>query len=337
ECPTGVDMYRMKIEFLAQYRKRSRASLRDRLVAYLPRYAAWVARVPWLANAPNRSRALGALRERLLGFSARRPTPEWHRRPFPGGVFGPEQGREVVLLIDTFNTYFQPETAAAAVEILTRAGYRVVTARAADGPRPLCCGRTFLSVGLVEEAKAEARRTIDALSPYVERGVPVVGLEPSCLLTLRDEFLALHPDDKTRALAARALLLEEFLVAERCAGRLELPLRALPQRRALLHGHCHQKAFGVLSPVEQVLGWIPELAVETIESSCCGMAGSFGYDAEHYDVSMRMAELSLLPKVRAADPDVLIAADGFSCRHQIADGAQRTGLHVARILAQALA
>jgi Fe-S oxidoreductase len=336
ECPTGVDMYRMKIEFLAQYRKQHRASVRDRLVAYLPRYAAWVARLSWLANAPNRSRALGALRERLLGFSARRPTPAWCNTPFAGGTFGPEHGREVVLLVDTFNTYFQPETATAAVEVLARAGYRVVTARAADGPRPLCCGRTFLSVGLVDEAKREARRTIDTLMPFVERGVPVVGLEPSCLLTLRDEFLALYPEDNTRALAARAMLLEEFLVAERRAGRLELPLTALPQRRVLLHGHCHQKAFGALSPVEQVLGWIPDLTVETIESSCCGMAGSFGYDAEHYDVSMRMAELSLLPKIRAADPDVLIAADGFSCRHQIADGTQRTGLHVARILAQAL-
>jgi Fe-S oxidoreductase len=336
ECPTGVDMYRMKIEFLSQYRKRHRASLRDRLVAYLPRYAPWVSRIPWFLNVSNRSPLLGKLRERLLGFTARRPTPEWRRDVFTGGRWGSETGAEVVLLADTFNTYFQPETATAAAKVLAAAGYRVVTPRAADGARPLCCGRTFLSVGLVDEAKREARRTIDALMPYVERGAPIIGLEPSCLLTLRDEFLAMFPDDEARALASRAVLLEEFLVAERRAGRADLPLKALPQSRVLLHGHCHQKAFGALPPVAEVLGWIPGLSVETIDSSCCGMAGSFGYDAEHYDVSMRMAELSLLPRVRAADADVVIAADGFSCRHQIGDGAKREGLHVARILEQAL-
>jgi len=336
ECPTGVDMYRMKIEFLSQYRKRHGAGVRDRLVAYLPRYAPAVSRFPWLANAPNHSRPLAWVRERLLGFTARRPTPAWRRDVFRGGSFGPPDGSEVVLLADTFNTYFQPETPRAAAQVLAAAGYHVVTPRAADGARPLCCGRTFLSVGLVDEARREARRTIDALMPYVERGTPIVGLEPSCLLTLRDEFLAMYPDEKTRALAGRAALFEEFLVAEREAERLKLALRPLQQSRILLHGHCHQKAFGALSPVEQVLGWIPGATVETIDTSCCGMAGSFGYDAEHFDVSMRMAELSLLPRIRAAQPDAVIAADGFSCRHQIQDGARREGHHVARILERAL-
>jgi Fe-S oxidoreductase len=292
--------------------------------------------VPWLANASNYSGLLGTLRERLLGFTARRPTPAWRRDIFRPQGPAAGTGSEVVLLADTFNTYFQPETAVAAAKVLSAAGYRVVTALPLGDSRPLCCGRTFLSVGLVDKAKEEARRTLAALKPYVDRGVPIVGLEPSCLLTLRDEFLAMLPGEDTASLAQNAMLFEEFLVREREAGRLELALQALPQRRVLLHGHCHQKAFGLVSTVEQVLGWIPDLEVETIESSCCGMAGSFGYDAEHYDVSMRMGELALLPKVREAAAETLIAADGFSCRHQIRDGAQRTGLHVARILERAL-
>ena len=177
---------------------------------------------------------------------------------------------------------------------------------------------------------------LEALAPFVERGVPVVGLEPSCLLTLRDEFTAMLPGAETEALAGRALLFEEFLAAEREAGRLDLGLRSIGKARALLHGHCHQKAFGAMAPVEAALGLIPGLEVETVESSCCGMAGAFGYNAETYEVSMKMGELSLLPAVRAADDQTLVVADGTSCRHQIADGAGREALHAARVLERAL-
>jgi Fe-S oxidoreductase len=187
----------------------------------------------------------------------------------------------------------------------------------------------------VDEAKAEARRTLDALLPFVERGVSIVGLEPSCLLSLRDEFLAYGYGDAARKLADASFLFEEFLVREEAAGRLRLNLKPLDKQKALLHGHCHQKAFDAVRPVEKVLGWIPGLDVSTIESSCCGMAGSFGYEAEHYEASQAMAELSLLPAVRQAG-DALIVADGTSCRHQIADGAQREALHVARVIAMAL-
>jgi Fe-S oxidoreductase len=176
-----------------------------------------------------------------------------------------------------------------------------------------------------------------ALKPYVERGTPVVGLEPSCLLTLRDEFKSLFPGRDTDALSGKALLFEEFLAREREAGRLSLRLRPLPEKRALLHGHCHQKAFGVMPAVRQTLALVPELAIETVESSCCGMAGNFGYEAGHYDISMKMAEAALLPKVRAAGADTIVVADGTSCRHQIADGAARESVHVARVLARALA
>jgi Fe-S oxidoreductase len=223
------------------------------------------------------------------------------------------------------------------LRVLEAAGYRVHLPVIAGERRPLCCGRTFLSAGLVDQARAEARRTIAALQPFVARGVPVVGLEPSCLLTLRDEYLAMLPAAEAAQLARHSFLFEEFLAREHKAGRLTLKLRGLPEKTALVHGHCHQKAFGLVGDVAAVLRLVPGLAVELIESSCCGMAGAFGYEAEHFDVSMKMAELNLLPAVRRAGADTLIVADGTSCRHQIADGAGRTAVHVARVLEQALA
>ncbi|MGH8642009.1 MAG: FAD-binding and (Fe-S)-binding domain-containing protein, partial [Burkholderiales bacterium] len=329
ECPTGVDMAKMKIEFLHYYRKRHGLGFRDRLVAYLPRYAPFASRLAPLVN------LLQGMFKRLLGFAAKRSLPKWRpafRDASPTGGSG-----EVVLFVDTFSRYFEPENARAALAVLAAAGYAVHLPQAADGGRPLCCGRTFLAAGLVDEARIEARRTIAALKPYVERGMPVVGLEPSCLLGLRDEFLSLLPGGDSAEVAMNAFLFEEFLARERTAGRLRLVLRPLPQKKAILHGHCHQKAFAAMPAVEQALKLIPGLAVETVESSCCGMAGAFGYEAAHYDVSMKMAELSLLPRVRAAGTDELIVADGTSCRHQIHDGAGRAALHVAQVLEQALA
>jgi FAD/FMN-containing dehydrogenase/Fe-S oxidoreductase len=327
ECPTGVDMARMKIEFLARYRRRHAVSLRERCIAYLPRYAPWAARAAPLASAASR------LLRAPLGFSTRRALPRWRSDWFVDRVWSKRGEREVVLLVDTFNRYFEPENARAAVRVLEAANYRVHVAQPEIGERPLCCGRTFLSVGLVEQARREARRVLDALKPWLEHGVPVVGLEPSCLYTLRDEYTVLLPE--ARALAASALLFEEFVAAEHAAGRFAPELKAL-SGDALLHGHCHQKAFGAMKAVESVLGLVPGLKVSTVESSCCGMAGSFGYEAEHYDVSMKMGELSLLPAVRKLSPQTLVVADGTSCRQQIADGTGRRALHVARVLAQAL-
>ena len=172
-------------------------------------------------------------------------------------------------------------------------------------------------------------------SPGAARGVPIVGLEPSCLLTLRDELASLRKDDDAKAVGAHALTFEEFLVREAGAGRLQLPLAPVADK-AVVHGHCHQKSFGAFKPVEQVLRLVPGLKVETIESSCCGMAGAFGYGADTYDASIEMAELSLLPAVRRADAATLVVADGTSCRHQIHDGTAREALHVARVLAMSL-
>jgi FAD/FMN-containing dehydrogenase/Fe-S oxidoreductase len=344
ECPTGVDMAKMKIEFLHHYHRRHGWSLKDKLVATLPRWAPWGARFPRLLNLRDTLPGLALLGERLLGLSAKRSLPKWRGDVFLNSLrrwTSAGQAGEVVLFVDTFNNYFEPGNARAALAVLDRAGYGIHIARAVDenggSARPLCCGRTFLSAGMVAEAKAEAQRTLAALKPFVERGVPVVGLEPSCLLTLRDEFKSMLPGEATDALAQRALLFEEFLAREIETGRLSLKLNPLPEKKALVHGHCHQKAFGVMPSVLQALKLVPGLEVETIDSSCCGMAGSFGYEASHYDVSMKMAEAALLPRVRLAGTDTLLVADGTSCRHQIADGANKRAVHVAQVLARALA
>jgi Fe-S oxidoreductase len=269
---------------------------------------------------------LRRLLERVAGISARRALPAWRRDVFrpDAEIVGPVDGREVVLFADTFNRAYERENLDAALRVLVAGGYRVHLPRSADHARPLCCGRTFLSAGLVDHARTELDRLVTTYGPFAARGVPIIGLEPSCLLTLRDELLSLRSDEAARSIGAHALLFEEFLVREAQAGRLQLPLGPIPGN-ALVHGHCHQKSFGAFKSVEQALRLVPDLMVETIESSCCGMAGAFD-----------MAELSLLPAVRAADKATLIVADGTSCRHQIADGADRAALHVARVLAMSL-
>ena len=349
ECPTGVDMARMKIEYLHQRRKRHGLALRDRAVAWLPRYAPAASRLAWMMNLRDRIPGLPAVTERLLGLSAKRTLPRWRTDPFraeeiaargtrefdrPPAESG--DGSEVALFADTFTTWFEPENARAAVRVLEAAGYRVRPAAPPPGERrPLCCGRTFLAAGLVEEAKREMARTLSALAPFIERGVPVVGLEPSCLLTFRDEALVLGFERE--ASEAQFLLFEEFVAHAAEDRNLDIPLRPLAGKRALLHGHCHQKAFGVMPALESTLRLVPGLEVETIASSCCGMAGAFGYETANYETSMAMGELNLLPAVRAADRDALIVAGGTSCRHQIADGAGRDAWHIARVLEQALA
>ena len=396
ECPTGVDMAKMKAEVLYQRGKTNGFSLKDRLIADLPRYAPTAARMGWLMGLRDRVPAFAALSEKMAGFSARRTLPAFRKDWFrdaegdvagaapsgagssagqdaaasaeniggagdgivlnPEGAGGdtatanredrrgvertgpaPHPGRVtgVVLFADTFDRWFDPQVLRAAVKVLKAGGYQVETASLGRNERPLCCGRTYLAAGMADRAKAEAQRTIDALLPHVRAGKAIVGLEPSCILTLRDEFLALVPGEAAEAVAASAMLFEEFLMREDKAGHLSLPLDGIG-REAYLHGHCHQKAFGAMSAVEGALRMIPGLDLKVIESSCCGMAGAFGYDAETIDVSLAMGELSLLPAVRAAPADAVIVADGTSCRHQIADGAARRAVHVAEVLAGAL-
>jgi FAD/FMN-containing dehydrogenase/Fe-S oxidoreductase len=348
ECPTGVDMAKMKIEFLHHWQKVHGQTRKERWIADLPRWAPWAARLPWLGNLREALPGAAWLGERWPGLARQRSLPRWRRDTFlrdTNAGNAEASSVDVVLFVDTFTNYFEPDNARAGLRVLEAAGYRVHVARAAaddaEPARPLCCGRTYLAAGMVEQARREAQRMLVALGGSVERGTPIVGLEPACLLSLRDEFLVLGLGSGAERLSERAFLFEEFLAAEHRARRLALPLRSLPEKRALLHGHCHQKAFDAVAPAKAVLELIPELRVDVIESSCCGMAGSFGFDAAHYDVSMQMAELSLLPAVRAAADDTLIVADGTSCRHQIADGTRgpgaRQALHVARVLGRALA
>ncbi|HSQ82565.1 MAG TPA: FAD-linked oxidase C-terminal domain-containing protein, partial [Casimicrobiaceae bacterium] len=347
ECPTGVDMAKMKVEFLHHWQLRHGLALRDRVIASLPRWAPWASRLPSLFNLRDRVPGLARLTERLTGISRQRTLPRWRRDTFFRGWRKDPQhamSPEVVLFVDTFTDRFEPENAQAALAVLRAAGYRVDVATAAPGDaepsRPLCCGRTYLAHGLVDDAKREARRVVAALAPQVACGATIVGLEPSCLLSLRDEFLVMGLPGAAQRIGEHSMLVEEFLVREHAAGRLALPLAPLPHERVLVHTHCHQKAFDAASATHAALRLIPDLAVEPIESSCCGMAGAFGYDSRHYDVSMRMAEASLLPAVRAAPPDALIVASGTSCRHQIADGTRPTGRvdarHAIRVIEQAL-
>ena len=337
ECPTGVDMARMKIEVQAARVAKRGLSLHDRLIGYLPRYAPLAAKWPRLANMRNNVARLRQWSERYAGLSARRNLPRWRgdRWCEPTRIASPEAARQVVFFADTFNRYFEPENIDAALAVFAAAGYGVRLPKPPDGGRPLCCGRTFLAVGLVDEARREAERCAAALAPFIERGIPFVGLEPSCMLGFRDEIPALLQREEGRRLAAHALLFEEFLAREANAGKLELSLKPIG-KRALLHGHCHQKSFAAMAAVEAVLSLVPDLSVETVDSSCCGMAGAFGFGADTIDASLRMAELSLLPAVRKADADTLVVADGTSCRHQIRDGSGREALHAARVLAMGL-
>jgi Fe-S oxidoreductase len=347
ECPTGVDMAKMKIEVLAAQADRHGVGRREHLVAELPRYGRYLSRVPWLANARNRSPMLRRLMERHGGVAADRSLPEWSHAPFRDDEAASPNGPRgaVFLLADTFNRYFEPENLRAALRVLQAAGYGVVIPR--SGRRAVCCGRTFLAAGMVDKARDEARRTIHALTGHEQGGheqggdgpgghqlggnMPVLGLEPSCLFTLRDEFRSLLPGTASAALAGRAMLLSEFLAKQ----QHDLTLQPLPGV-AHVHGHCHQKSFGAFPDALATLQRVPDLTVRPITSSCCGMAGAFGYQAETQDVSRAMAEAGLLPAVRAASDEDFIVADGTSCRHQIRDLSGREAVHSVRLLDRAL-
>ncbi|MFM2239121.1 MAG: hypothetical protein RJA69_495, partial [Pseudomonadota bacterium] len=279
ECPTGVDMAKMKIEFTHQYKQHHGYTLKDQLIAHLPRYAGLASRLAPLLNLRNRWSWLARLTERVTGLSAHRALPAWQsthafNTPTPGvdiaTVMRAERG--VVLFVDTFNGYFESENAQAAYRVLEAAGYTVHVAHRPD--QHLCCGRTYLASGMVDQAREQVRRLIDYLLPLAQRGLPIVGLEPSCLLTLRDEALQLGLGEAAHEVAQHAMLWEEFLDSEHLAGKLEVLRSRLTPAQApfLLHGHCHQKAFDLVSPIQRVLALIPQSSTTLIETSCCGMA-----------------------------------------------------------------
>lgn len=328
ECPSAVDMARLKTEFLAHYYEVHRPPLRARLFAHSGALYRWGSgRLAPLANAmlgaSAARRVLGLAAERSLPPLAREPFMTWQRRHARH-----DAPPDLALLIDPFTNYNHPEVARAAVEFFWAAGLVAQPVAADDG-------RTFISKGLLRGARRAAGRTVAALTPLVEAGLPVVGLEPSSLLTLRDEYLYLLPGDgRVEALAAAALTFEEYV--DGLAARGQLAVRFAGHGRALLHGHCHQKALVGTGPARRVLA-LAGYTVEEVDSGCCGMAGSFGYEAEHYTISMQMGERRLFPAVRAAAGDTIIVAAGTSCRQQIAHGAGRNALHPAQALRAALA
>jgi Fe-S oxidoreductase len=345
DCPTGVDMAKMKIEVLAAQRTAGgqdwQTRLRQAAVSQLPRYAPFLGSnflTRGMVNNPL-SQWLGA---KVLGYAGKgqgRSMPRFAAPlKFATNVPASSVGT-VILLADTFNSAFEPANLTAASRVLQAAGYtvHVTNVGALKSAEPLCCGRTHLAVGDVAAAKAAASAMIAAVLPLIAQGATLVGLEPSCLLTAHDEWQVMGLGESTKTVADNALLFESFLVREQKAGRLKLELKPLAHSQAMLHGHCHQKAFDVVGDVQTVLGWIPQLKTSLIESSCCGMAGAFGYDSATIATSKAMGELSLLPAVRAAAADALIVADGTSCRHQIHDFADREALHVAQVLAMGLA
>jgi Fe-S oxidoreductase len=361
ECPTGVDMAKMKIEYLHQYKKRFGYTLRDRLVAHLPSYVATISKIPGLPallNLRNRIAIFAKVQEWLTGISAQRSLPIWQAKHFwnttsnATTAYTPEElsatnGKGLVLFADTFNAYFENENLQAALEVLHRSGYQVHIAKPTaksinnDQQDAFCCGRTYLAAGMVDEARKRLGSLITHLEPYAKRGIAIVGLEPSCLLTLKDEALVMGLGDAAVTVSKQAQLLEEFLASESKVGRFSPSLKT-SDRPILLHGHCHQKAFAAVTPALELLRLIPNANPQLIETSCCGMAGSFGYEVEHIDASKQMAELSLLPTIRKAPANSWIVADGTSCRHQIADGTKditsentspREAVHIAKILA----
>ncbi|OIO57763.1 MAG: ferredoxin [Alphaproteobacteria bacterium CG_4_10_14_0_2_um_filter_63_37] len=339
ECENSVDMAQIKTEYLAQRQRSEGVSVRTRLFSSLPQLLGRYPLLRSLIAQRNRAPWLAKLGQVVLGIAANRPLPQPVAEPYrPAKVAPASDAPAVALWIDTFTAHFAPEIAAAAHKLLTAGGYRVIPvgAFASKDHQPLCCGRTHLAHGRIDRATAQAKRTIAALLPLAEQGMPILGLEPACLLAIRDDYRALGLGADGEAVSDRAILLEEFLAREQAAGRFK-PTFA-DQRGAapvLVHGHCHQKAVGAMKAMRRVLRMVPGLRFELIEASCCGMAGSFGLEEEHAAISMQMAEAALLPTLRAA-PEAEVVANGFSCREQILVGDGRRARHVVEVLAAAL-
>lgn len=337
ECPSNVDLARLKSEWLNAYWKSNRMPLRTRLFASLPelarRASGPAARV---GNRVASAKPMRMLAERVFGISARRALPEFASESFVRWFSRQTwraDGPEVVLFPDTFANYQHPEVARAAAKFLDRAGFRVIVPT-----DPVCCGRTNLSKGRLERALEQARNVANVLHPHAAGGTPIIGLEPSCILTFRDEFLSLLPEDPRIADIARmAETFEEFVSRRRNDRELgSLHWKDEP-RAVFLHGHCHQKALVGMAPAETCLALPTGYTVSTVDAGCCGMAGAFGYEREHVDVSLAMAERVLAPAVRALSEETVVAAAGTSCRAQIGDTTGRIALHPAQVLWNALA
>ena len=332
ECPTGVDMSKMKIELTNLKTQKYGLNLHDKLIAYLPDYAKIASKMPSLFNLRDKIPGVAKLSEIFLDFTSKRPLPKWRKDFFkddelPNSIILNSNKLPVIMFVDTFSRYFEPENIRSAIKVLKAAGYYPFLPSPKVSKKPLCCGRTYLSNGLIDKAKAEGELILKTFLPYLKDGIPVVGLEPSCILSFRDELPALINNPNINLLKNNSFTFEELL-SKQCD---KLNFKKM-NKKVLLHGHCHQKAFDAVKPIESVLGMIEGLKVETIDTSCCGMAGSFGYNKNTYDISLKMAKERLFPAIMKTKEDITVIADGTSCRCQIKDGINRESVHVARFL-----
>jgi Fe-S oxidoreductase len=338
ECPTGVDMAKIKYEVLAQAMEHKGVPLRARLFAQINTVSRLTAPFGRIANLVGRIKPLRAVMQRVAGVASQRPLPRFASQTFPSWFSrhkATAQGArgEAVFFHDTFTDYYHPEVGRAAVRILEALGYSVVLAA-----RTGCCGRPAISKGLLPTARVWARRNVEALLPYAQRGVPIIGTEPSCLLTFRDEYPELLRDEDSKTVAAQSYLLDELLarLAAEEPEQVASIFRDDLELEVLLHAHCHQKAIAGPEPTLGMLNLVPGYAASLVETSCCGMAGSFGFEAEHYEISKAMGSLKLFPAVEAASDSTAIAITGVSCRQQIGHFTSRTPRHAIELVADAL-
>lgn len=343
ECESEVDMALIKAEFMAQRFNQSGVPLRNRLFAALPKLLHFVPKLTTLIRYRNCSAIATQLTEKLFGISALVNLPEPADKAFnvkavQHKLVTRSDLPSVVLFVDTFNRHFNPQVAEAAVSVLSAAGYKVELLEhdATQSSRPLCCGRTYFANGMIKQARYEAHRLLQSLTPHLDRGRWIIGLEPSCILSLRDEHLKLHLGEKSKRLAEHVLLFEEFIAKEITTKRWTLTFNELLDKTLLVHGHCHQKAVGATKAVRKVLKLIPELKSSNIEATCCGMAGQFGLEVEHVEMATQMAEQGLYTAIKA-EPEATVLANGFSCQQQIINGGFAKPLHIAEILNAAMA
>ena len=332
ECPTGVDMAKMKLEVSSLRTKKYGLNLHEKLIAYLPDYASFASKFPSFFNLRDKIPGASKLSEVFLGFTAKRPLPKWRKDFFknselPDSLELKHTQLPVILFVDTFSRYFEPENVRSAINVLKAAGYFPFLPSSNKSSRPLCCGRTYLSNGLIDKAKFEGEKLLSTFLPYLKEGVPVVGLEPSCILSFRDELPSLIKDPNIDLLKNNSFTFEELL-SNNCK---KINFKKMNEK-VLLHGHCHQKAFDAVKPIQKVLNMIKGLEVELIDTSCCGMAGAFGYNKKTYDVSIKMAQEKLFPAISKTKSGTTIIADGTSCRCQIKDGINRDAVHLAQFL-----
>jgi Fe-S oxidoreductase len=333
-----VDVAKLKAEFLQHYHEAHGVPFRSRVIANFNRSAQLGALAPGIYNFLVTNPVTGTAIKRLLGFAVKRSMPTLYKtslKKWYGKRKKPQagSGRRVYLFCDEFSNFNDTEIGIKAILLLEKLGYEVII------PEHIESGRAWMSKGLLKAAKKIANHNVEALSKLVTAETPLIGIEPSAILTFRDEYIDLATDENfeaAKALSKNVFLVDEFLAREIERGHIDKSLFTKEPRLIKLHGHCQQKALSSLSASVKMLSFPENYRVETIPSGCCGMAGSFGFEREHYDLSMKIGELVLLPAVRSQGAGVIIAAPGTSCRHQIKDGAQRKALHPVEILYEAL-